>query len=492
MRKPGHFLLASLVLVITLVTSGPLLAQPAEEGELLEENWDILRMAGAHVGYVHSQTRSIDALHPIIETALSTEMSLGRMGTTITVKSMALYREDLDGRLISVRSTMDMSSIKKVSEAVVKNDRMEISTQMMGQAHTTEIPWDSSVLGPHAQTLLLRQTELKPGAKASFKMFEAEMQKIVTMSVEILEQEEIEIHGKARTLWRGTMQMDILPGVVISAWLDDKGDVIRSITPIMGGLETLRATREQALKTGDAPADIMLALAIKSNVPIENPYQTKEALFRIEGDIEDLKRLALTDRRQTIEKEMPDGLLLRIHAVGDAPEPAAEQPGPEHLASSPYIQMDDPQIVQLARSAAGDAKTSWDKAKRLEAWVYKNLHKKNLGVGFASAKEVAKTREGDCTEHAVLLAALLRAEGIPSRVATGLIYWNGIFGYHMWTEAFLNDWTALDATLAEDVVDAVHIRFTESALKTGSPSSTMLSVVPILGKIKLTVEEVKH
>ena len=38
---------------------------------------------------------------------------------------------------------------------------------------------------------------------------------------------------------------------------------------------------------------------------------------------------------------------------------------------------------------------------------------KDLSVGFATAADVARTAQGDCTEHAVLLAALLRASDIP-------------------------------------------------------------------------------
>ena len=34
----------------------------------------------------------------------------------------------------------------------------------------------------------------------------------------------------------------------------------------------------------------------------------------------------------------------------------------------------------------------------------------------------ARTRSGDCSEHAVLLTALLRARGIPARVSHGLVY----------------------------------------------------------------------
>ena len=64
------------------------------------------------------------------------------------------------------------------------------------------------------------------------------------------------------------------------------------------------------------------------------------------------------------------------------------------------------------------------------------MKKKNLSVGLATAKEVARTLAGDCTEHAVLAAALGRAAGIPTKVATGLVYFQGMLGYHMWTEFY--------------------------------------------------------
>ncbi|NBU87363.1 MAG: transglutaminase domain-containing protein, partial [Verrucomicrobia bacterium] len=67
---------------------------------------------------------------------------------------------------------------------------------------------------------------------------------------------------------------------------------------------------------------------------------------------------------------------------------------------------------------------------------------KNYGVGFATASEVARNKEGDCTEHSMLLAALGRALGIPTRVATGLVYADEFEGekdvlvYHMWNQFY--------------------------------------------------------
>src|SRR5690606_5201760 len=95
-------------------------------------------------------------------------------------------------------------------------------------------------------------------------------------------------------------------------------------------------------------------------------------------------------------------------------------------------------------------------AEKLRRFVHSYISNKSLDVGLASASEVCRTREGDCTEHATLLAAALRFAGIPSRVVSGLIYAeefagrSRIFGYHMWTQALLPDdagamrWVDLD------------------------------------------------
>ena len=60
-----------------------------------------------------------------------------------------------------------------------------------------------------------------------------------------------------------------------------------------------------------------------------------------------------------------------------------------------------------------------------------------------------------------LLAAMLRADDIPSRTVSGLVYVSSfegakdIFGYHMWTQGWIAEdgkgrWVDLDATLVKE------------------------------------------
>lgn len=86
--------------------------------------------------------------------------------------------------------------------------------------------------------------------------------------------------------------------------------------------------------------------------------------------------------------------------------------------------------------------------------------------GHYSALETMRRRAGDCTEAAVLLAALGRAAGIPTRVANGLVYsrqrYHGVsnaFMPHSWTLAYVDGaWRSFD--LAIDTFDATHIAIT--------------------------------
>jgi hypothetical protein len=73
--------------------------------------------------------------------------------------------------------------------------------------------------------------------------------------------------------------------------------------------------------------------------------------------------------------------------------------------------------------------------------------------GFDIASEVATRREGDCTEYAVITAALARAAGVPARVVMGLALLHGESQYlaygHAWAELRVDGrWIVADAALA--------------------------------------------
>ena len=71
---------------------------------------------------------------------------------------------------------------------------------------------------------------------------------------------------------------------------------------------------------------------------------------------------------------------------------------------------DAPEIRDEARTAVGDATTGAAKAERLTRYVNALLEKKPT-VSLPSARDVLRTRVGDCNEHTALYVAMARAVG---------------------------------------------------------------------------------
>lgn len=122
-----------------------------------------------------------------------------------------------------------------------------------------------------------------------------------------------------------------------------------------------------------------------------------------------------------------------------------------------------------------------------EDFVRSYIFGKNLSVGYASALEVATTRQGDCTEHALLLTGIARALGIPARVVTGLAYVprfgkrTHAFVPHAWMEAHIDGrWQGFDAALQG--FDAGHLAL---AVGDGDPVRYFAGVA-LLGRLRIS------
>jgi transglutaminase-like putative cysteine protease len=104
-------------------------------------------------------------------------------------------------------------------------------------------------------------------------------------------------------------------------------------------------------------------------------------------------------------------------------------------------------------------------------------------VTVPSAREVLGSRRGDCNEHAVLLAALARAAGIPARVIAGAVYANDGFYYHAWNELWLGAWVSADAVFDQIPADATHVKLIEGGLE------QQMALAGIIGRLAFAVVE---
>lgn len=161
---------------------------------------------------------------------------------------------------------------------------------------------------------------------------------------------------------------------------------------------------------------------------------------------------------QVVEKLADNLYKMTIRSIPGARVLASERED----ALRPTIEVDsgDAAVVAKAKEVTVGATSNKEKVAMLNHWVYANLDK-SLSTNLATASQVLKHKTGDCTEHTILLLALLRSLGIPARELSGLVYLDGefsAFGWHAWTEVEIDGhWVQVDPSWDEVVGNATHL-----------------------------------
>ncbi|MEW6271269.1 MAG: transglutaminase-like domain-containing protein [Thermodesulfobacteriota bacterium] len=281
-------------------------------------------------------------------------------------------------------------------------------------------------------------------------------------------------------------------GLAARAWLAPDGSVLREEATLGFTLERA-PSREAALDgiTADAPIDLVVKTRIPTAGRIDEPRALDSLTLRMKGS--GSKLVPDDPPRQRVEADV-----LRITreslpaamAPGLPPAGADREEVAAYTDPSPFVESDDPAIVSLARNVVGGETEPVAAARKLVAWVHDNVAKEP-SLTVPSAREVAKALRGDCNEHAVLLTALARAVGIPSRVVAGAVYSpfgaDGLpgqdgFYYHAWSELWLGGWVSADAVFDQMPVDATHVKLLE-----GGPERH-LALAEVIGQLELAAE----
>ena len=292
-----------------------------------------------------------------------------------------------------------------------------------------------------------------------------------------------------------------IPGV---SWMDEKFEPLATemSIPNMGKMEMFLTEKDVALGKNE-PSEVFTTSFVSPDRAIPTPRKLMRAVYRLGKSEGALEKIYEGEGQEITSRE--DGkLILEVAVPADgAPPymlPVTEEGTGNYLAASPYIETGDETVRKLAEEALAGETDARAAAAKIEAFVRDRITEKTLNVGFATAAEVAKTLEGDCTEHAVLCAAIARVGGLPARVVTGLVYLprkpdgtfgpHGIFGYHMWTEVLVakDTWIPIDAAIG--AWDATHIALSKSDLATNTSQFDMsLALLDVIGTLTIEVIE---
>ena len=461
------------------------------------ESWDVYYMDDAKVGHSHATRRDVEENGQKLQQVENTaQMTMSRLGQKVTIEMNILFVEQANGDIVRFESNVKMANMPMKSKGTVKDGKLTIEGQVLGRPVNTVVDCPAGTGGADVIERSLAGAPLKPGEKRELKMLMPMFNVVATVVLKAADFEETKLlEGKKARLLRIEGET-IVPGqapMLSTAWADDKGMILKSVERAGMMVTAYRTTKEVALREGNGKTPDLITLSIVKVTPQpRGPHSAAKVVYRATLKDGDPAKVFPAGRSQTV-KSMGDHeaeiTVQRVRPGDGQAADKAKQPTDDDRKPNVLIQSDDEKVIELANEVAKKETDPWKVAVALERHVRESMKSADFSQALASAAEVARTRRGDCTEHAVLLAAMARARGIPARVAVGLVYAAplGGFAFHMWTEVWIKDrWIPLDGTLGKGGIGGGHLKLNDSNLADGSPTS-FLTVYQVMGKLGLKV-----
>ena len=432
----------------------------ASTPEPIERSWE-LKLSGERSGSFTES--SVVGSGGNVTTREKMVMEINRLGNKVSITNEVETVENRDGEMQSLVATMSSSQAATRLRVTRSNNVLDIETEAGGKSYEKKTPFTGAIAGPRGIEKLSRGTLKKEGDMISYRMFSPEFGNVATVERKVVGT----IDDNGRKLLKCEETITGFPGKQFIT-IDENGRwITRQQTFPFGELVIEPSSRTDAAQASTPPSpsaalpnesyDRTMA---RSNIPLPDPRDISAVTLRVRHLKPDLGWPDLESPTQHVLEKSSGTMLLEIRRREIASGQPDDKPDENFLRPNALVQSDDAEVIRIARAVTANLRGDIEKARRLQDWVSQNLHF-DLGVALAPASEVARNRRGTCVAYAVLLAALERASGLPSRVVMGFAYANGIWGGHAWTEAYVEGrWIALDAALfSPGPADAARLRF---------------------------------
>jgi hypothetical protein len=443
--------------------------------------WKAVYYRGEKIGFLVGQTASLPDGYELREDGRLQMLLLGA-STVTQIKTLA--RVDHSFRLRSFEFSLDPGTGAIAVSGVVEGRRLRLNVTSPGggvRSEVRELP-EAPILALNLPRRLAAEG-LESGRRIELMAFDPATLRNAPMTVEVKGREVVPAAGRPVPAFRVETGF---AGITSTSWVTDLGEVVREESPL--GLLVVKETPNRATlmaTTGTVHEDLLTAVAVvpRPSKRIDDPQAVE--LLRVRLELPGLDRRDLDGVGQTVVGDVFD-----LREV-DPASPGPRDPGASaFLVPEPFLESDAPEVREEARKATSGLAGPRARAERLVRHVNAILEKKPT-VGLPSAREVLRTRVGDCNEHTALYVALARSLGIPARIAVGLVHLRGAFYYHAWAEAWVEVtpgrglWIPADPTLNQFPADPTHIRLARGGL------DRQAAILPVIGRAKMAILELK-
>ncbi len=445
--------------LLPIIAASLLLTAAAQQKLERRETWYDFKFAGKKVGFLYAldEPTQLEGQHAIHSHRRSV-ITVRRLENTITMEATTDAWTDPAGKPVRFKHVrMEGGALRSV-EGFRDGKAFKIRMEVGGKLTESTVPLEDKLFLSTSLDVVTKH-DLAVGKKMEGKAIIEENGEVKPFKAEVTGTEVI-AQGKAFIV------LSEVADVISKDWVLADGRTVRTVVERLGA-EFIAASKEDALSL-PTTQDIFKDAQLKTGVRLPSGDLLDETVMKLRAK-SGTPRKPIDDKRQNVK---PDGTAFRLHIRSDDPParaPALPIKPPKDvqkfLSETPYEALKDEVLGTTARKQISGAKDAWEAAKLLNAFVYRHIKNKSLAKAFSTANEALESGEGDCTEHAVLMSALSKIVGIPTRLVTGLVYVGskeGLFGYHEWVEVWMGDrWIAMDPTFGQDIADPTHIKFTQ-------------------------------
>ncbi len=462
--------------------------------------WETILMSGEPVGYQSFTFRKSEE-GPYFDAVGESRLTIKRFGQTVTQTMHLASRETGDGQVVRLESRVESGT----SQTQLVARRVGQSLRFEPQSSPTTKPWSIPLPpvcgGFFAVEWSLRRDPIAAGQSRALQAVIPGLNQVAEIQLSAVAWEPTELPAGPQKLLRMEQTL-LLPDSDTSnlhsvLWVTDQGEILKTELPALDQV-SYRVARDEALAVRRPPRfDLGDFSTIRVATPLAHAQAARRARYRVSMLRGDPSRVFQQTPGQRVQRVDAHTATLDVRALrGDASLPtnaSGPQDAPPKARDrepSALIESNDPEVRQLAAQIATRDSAPWSIAISAERLVFEQLTQKDFSTAMASAAEVARQRQGDCTEHAVLTAAICRARGVPARVLIGLVYvaQEQGFAFHMWNEVWTGaGWIPIDSTLGRGGTGAAHLILGRSSLESDQGLSALLPVLNILGQLKIEV-----
>ena len=462
-----------------------------------EAQWRGIYYRNEKIGFSVGQVVPVESGFELQEDG---RMQMALLGADTVAAIRTTARVDHAFALQSFEFSLDPGTGPTRVSGTVNGLQLALTTTLPGGTATTRT---ITLQEPPALALNLGRrlaaAGLKPGARHQVQIFDPATLTNAPMTILVRDRELVRLSGLPLPAFRLEMQF---AGITATSWITDTGEVVREESAL--GMLVVKEPADVAQRmavSSRARADLIQAAAI---VPImthriDDPRTVERLVLRLSDA--SIPQDDLTGAAQTAFPPADGVQLIELNDPRDMGRGVADPTAMRYLAAEPMLESDAPEIIAEARAAVRGSADHGEMAERLVRHVNALLEKKPT-ISIPSAKEVLRTRIGDCNEHTALYVAMARAVGIPARIAVGLVYLNGAFFYHAWPEVYLENgypvpfmnriarrspgqWLPVDPTLNQFPADTTHLRIARGGL------DKQTLVLPLIGNLKIEVVDMQ-